>query len=243
MLGSFGSLQLVEVGPLLAARGFRVLSLSPPGFGETPALPEPDDYLPSRLARIVLRAADEHGVDRFAFVGSSWGGVVGVHLAARHPERVAALVLLDGGHVDISGDRGRAELERAFEQEHAGYAFDGWDALLDHVRARVRPWRPALEARYRAGMTERDGKVVPLADPRAPAWAFHGAVVEPPSREHERLTVPVLLVLANDGAHPDAVARFRRAVPQAEVVVLDSGHDVAEGAPHELADLVAERLG
>jgi hypothetical protein len=32
-------------------------------------------------------------------------------------------------------------------------------------------------------------------------------------------------------------------VPHAEIVVLDSGHDIAEDIPHELADLVADRLG
>jgi len=32
----------VEVGPLLAERGYRVLSIAAPGAGETPAFDDPD---------------------------------------------------------------------------------------------------------------------------------------------------------------------------------------------------------
>jgi len=43
---------------------------------------------------------DELGLDRAAFMGFSWGGDVGVHVAARHPERLTGLVLLDAGYRD-----------------------------------------------------------------------------------------------------------------------------------------------
>jgi len=74
--------------PRFAERGFRVLSVEPP-YG--------DDLLPSSLARRVLTLAD----DPVVFVGASWGAVIGLHLAADHPDRVDRLVLLDGGHVDV----------------------------------------------------------------------------------------------------------------------------------------------
>jgi pimeloyl-ACP methyl ester carboxylesterase len=56
-LNPWGSLQLVEVGPLLAERGLRVLAIEPPGVGGSPALPAADDYLPSRLAELVVETA------------------------------------------------------------------------------------------------------------------------------------------------------------------------------------------
>ncbi len=40
---------------------------------------------------------DARGLDRCHVVGMSMGGFVAVHLATRHPERVASLVLVDGG--------------------------------------------------------------------------------------------------------------------------------------------------
>jgi pimeloyl-ACP methyl ester carboxylesterase len=100
-LNPWGELQLVEVGPLLAERGFHVVSLVPP------IVDDPDAYLPTRLAKHVLDVADGRGIDRFVFMGHSWGASIGVHLAADHPDRVERLVLLDAGHTDVRdvGDR------------------------------------------------------------------------------------------------------------------------------------------
>jgi pimeloyl-ACP methyl ester carboxylesterase len=103
----------------------------------------------------------------------------------------------------------------------------------------VRDWRPALEPRYREGMTEHDGKIVPRASARAGAWAWHGVRAEPPRSTHERLTVPVLLLLAAD-AHPQG---FAERVPHAVVERVDSGHDVVEDAPEETVALIADWLG
>ena len=131
-------------------------------------------------------------------MGASWGASIGVQLASAHAARVQALVLLDAGHTDVTLDRTRDELVAEFEANQADVAFDSWDAFFGYVRERMRTWRPALEPRYRAGMTERDGKIVPLASPRAAAWALHGVAAEPPSAAHASLSVPVLLVLAGD---------------------------------------------
>jgi pimeloyl-ACP methyl ester carboxylesterase len=48
-------------------------------------------FTPERVCRDVLAVADEHGADRFAWFGYSWGGVVGLQLATRTP-RLTALV-------------------------------------------------------------------------------------------------------------------------------------------------------
>ena len=45
----------------------------------------------------LVRVLDDAGLDRVHVVGMSMGGFVAVHLAARHPERVESLVLVDGG--------------------------------------------------------------------------------------------------------------------------------------------------
>lgn len=242
-LNPWGSLQLVEVGPQLAGRGVHVISIAAPGGGETPPLAEPEAYLPSRLAQLVVDVADDHGIDRFVYMGASWGASIGVHLGALHPERVEALVLLDAGHTDYALEKTRDELVAEFEADQASFRFPTWDAYFELIRERVRDWRPELEPRYRAGMVERDGAIVTLASARAAAWALYGVATEPPSSAWEQLTMPVTLVLASEQPDPDAVARFRVAVPHAEVVVLDSGHDIAEDAAGELVDLVAGPIG
>lgn len=57
----------------------------------------------ARHADDVAALLDELGVDRCVVVGHSMGGYVAVTLAARHPERVAGLVLVDGG-LPLKGD-------------------------------------------------------------------------------------------------------------------------------------------
>lgn len=233
-LNPWGELQLVEVGPLLAERGFRVIAFNPPWRDD------PDFYLPTQLAQYV---ADTVDAERFAFVGHSWGASIGVHLAANHPDRVHALVLLDAGHTDVRPIDSRDDLVREFESEQEAFAFDSWDAYFDWVKTRVRDWRPSLEPRYREGMTEESGRIVPRSNPRAAAWALYGISVEPPSAELARITAPVLLVLASGNDDADALARFKEAQPGARIEVVDSGHDVPEDAPDETGRLVAEFVG
>jgi pimeloyl-ACP methyl ester carboxylesterase len=236
-LNPWGELQLVEVGPLLAERGFRVISIWPP------MVDEPDAYLPSRLAELIIAVADDARVDRFGFMGHSWGASIGVRLAADHPERVAALVLLDAGHTDVRAVELRDELVREFEADQAEFSFESWDAYLDWVKTnRVRQWRPSLEPRYRAGMVERDGRIVPKVSARVGAWSLYGVSVEQPSAAHARLALPVLLLVASENVDTDALARFRAAVPHAQVRTVASGHDLLEDAPAETARLAAEFL-
>ena len=80
-------------GPVLEALAARhtVVGIDYPGSGDTPRSTTPlsvDD-----LADQLIAAADAEGLDRFAVSGFSLGGPVAIRAAARHPERVTALVL------------------------------------------------------------------------------------------------------------------------------------------------------
>jgi pimeloyl-ACP methyl ester carboxylesterase len=99
-LASRASLDFAGAAPqLVGGHGLRVLALDAPGFGESPAV-EREGYHPHALADLVPLVLDTVGVDRAAFVGFSWGGDVGCHVAARHAERLTALVVLDAGYWD-----------------------------------------------------------------------------------------------------------------------------------------------
>ena len=63
------------------------------------------------MALDVLAVADHLGLDRFALVGVSFGGGVGIEVAAVAPERVAALVLCEAIAIEAE----------AREQQHFGY--------------------------------------------------------------------------------------------------------------------------
>jgi pimeloyl-ACP methyl ester carboxylesterase len=99
-LTSPGGASLGEVAAqLVRDHGLRVVALDAPGFGGSPAL-EPARYHPHALADLVPALLDALELERAAFMGYSWGGDVGCHVAARHANRVSALVLLDAGYRD-----------------------------------------------------------------------------------------------------------------------------------------------
>lgn len=77
------------------ARERRAVAIDLHGFGWTERPAEPAAYTLDGQARLVLGVADELGYDRFDLAGHSYGGAIALYLAARHPERVRALVLVD----------------------------------------------------------------------------------------------------------------------------------------------------
>ena len=66
-----------------------------PGFGYTEGIPVTGD--PGELADLMITIARSYGLDRLAVAGISMGGDIAMHVALRHPEAVAGLVLVAPG--------------------------------------------------------------------------------------------------------------------------------------------------
>ncbi|WP_432146481.1 alpha/beta fold hydrolase [Streptomyces sp. bgisy084] len=80
-------------GPILEGLAARhtVVSVDYPGSGDTPRSTTPLDI--NDLADQLVAAAVAEGLGTFALHGYSLGGPIAIRAAARHPERVTALVL------------------------------------------------------------------------------------------------------------------------------------------------------
>ncbi len=70
----------------------RVVVFDPPGHGKSEV---PPPFSLDDNARALLDAMGALGIERAALAGLSWGGMVGMRLAALAPERVPVLALLD----------------------------------------------------------------------------------------------------------------------------------------------------
>jgi len=112
--------------------GMRLLAPDLRGRGRSSALPGP--YGLERHADDLRQVLDAAGADRVTVVGHSMGGFVATLLAAAEPERVASVVLVDGGlplaappGVDVSDPRVLgpvfARLTRVFPSREAYQAF------------------------------------------------------------------------------------------------------------------------
>jgi len=153
----------------------------------------------------LLRVADVAGP--CIFVGHSLGGLYARHLAARHPERVAGLVLVEPGHEDFRKYMPK-ELTDAWD------AFDPGAAMPDEIPREIRDFYRSL---FQEAMADFPAEVrEPLvANHVHPSWLRvglqEGSNVKDLSEEMRALAdqvpdVPAIILTAMD------VDPFKRAV-------------------------------
>jgi pimeloyl-ACP methyl ester carboxylesterase len=180
-------------------------------------------------------------------MGFSWGGDIGCHLAARHPDVLDAVVLLDAGYVDPPFDRALSSEQRVerWARTWRERCAPSWDVVLAELRARSPRSSPAVEEGWRAGWREEGGRLVPAVPPWIVAAVEHGMAHSPASATWPRIAesrVPVLAVVEGDALDED-LARFAAAVPQAEIHRVEGGgHDVLVDGGPEVVGLVGSWL-
>lgn len=108
-------------GPFEAlADSYRVVRFDARGFGETPALPGPDDQPITRHGDL-LAVLDTLGIDRAVLIGCSMGGATALDTALAAPDRVSALVLVatrpSGSPLDPEIVSGWRAVDRALESD------------------------------------------------------------------------------------------------------------------------------
>jgi len=90
---SYFSWDWLEVGQVLAAER-EVVAMDMRGFGDSDWSPHKDYSVPT-MAQDIVNVLDHLGWKRALLVGHSMGGRSTTYVAARHPERVAGLALID----------------------------------------------------------------------------------------------------------------------------------------------------
>jgi pimeloyl-ACP methyl ester carboxylesterase len=243
-LGDHSSMQMVEAAPVLARWfGYRVIGVDAPGFGSSPRLPDEGYEIPP-LVDLASELLDSLGFEWPVWSGSSWGATLGVHFGAAHHERLAALVLLDGGYLHSSEGKSLGELKEHWRRQD-GFCYGSWEELFEEAGGYFGRWSQELEAYVRASFREENGAVVSRMGPDVYAAAIHGVEQAPPWAALDRIgdnDLPVLLLAATE-VPPDleerraaGLERFTQLVPQADVRVVErSPHFLLEHRPGEIA--------
>ena len=87
---AFGHRNFAKMTPL-SAQDFEVIDFDLPGYGESRGVPRPGGM--AGIAEQVFEFIGKAGYERVNIHGTSFGAMIGLTLAARHPEVVDRLVL------------------------------------------------------------------------------------------------------------------------------------------------------
>lgn len=229
-----------RVTPLLAASGHRTIALDRPGYGFSEGGYHPLEEQLDALDGLL----DQLAIERAVVVGHSYGGTLALAYAARRPERVRGLVLVDaaaaGQRTDAMG-RAEARMTQFLSLpvvEPLAYATFG-QALLRASAARGAeeafapdPVDPAYERRMLA-VTMQQSDLDALAGERLAA----DGVMEELDRQLPSIGTPAV-VIQGDGdelVKPEIGRRLARELPRARYVEVPGGHMVPLVHPEVVA--------
>jgi len=218
-----------------AAAGYTSLAWDMPGYGESPLI-APYDF--DGLADALATLMDTHGLQKAVLVGHSLGGMVALQMWAKHPSRVAGLVLAASspafGHG--SGDFQQAFIAQRLAPLEAGKRMqDVAEGLIPTMVA------PGFEGPGLAQAKACMGSITP-----ATYKAALGALVQFEQRAAlPTITVPTLCIAGEHDrtAAPSVVQRMADKIPNAQYQCLAGvGHLLTFEQPDRFADALLSFL-
>ncbi len=236
--------------PRLAGR-YRVIAPDYPGYGFSDAAsPDTFSYTFDHLAQVIGGFAQAVGATRYALYLQDFGGPVGFRLAARHPERVAGLIV-----------------QNAVAHE------EGLAASMNAARPYWRERTPVTEAPMRALLGPETTRFQFLHGTRDPSrvspdsWTHAQARLDRPGNDQIQLAMlqdygsnlkryaewqayfrvhqpPTLVAWGRNDPFftPEGAKAFGRDMPGTETHILDTGHFALEEDAPRIADLMLDFL-
>jgi epoxide hydrolase 4 len=135
----------------LARAGLHVVAPDQRGYNLSSKPDGVAAYHLDRVADDVVALADSYGADTFDVVGHDWGGIVGWWLAARSPERVRRLAILNAPHPDVLASYARRHPTQALRVFYFGAFQVPWLPEAGLRAANFLAMRQALRLTSRAG--------------------------------------------------------------------------------------------
>ncbi|WP_116472838.1 alpha/beta fold hydrolase [Zobellella maritima] len=230
----------------------RLIALDLAGHGHSAHRPTGQPYYIWDNVADVLALVDELGLERVALLGHSMGAGVATLFAGAFPERVGQLFLLDGlTPLDYPADQLPGQMADAllkgarlsrrslrpyasFEQAVAARINSRWPVSREAARLLLeRGLRQEADGWYwRSDLALTQPSVVRLCEQQITAFL-------------RRLTMPVLLVMAEQGIGMARVEPWLGLVPDLELKILAGGHHLhmEEKPAEQIAGWLFEGLG
>ena len=238
--------------PLLAER-FHLVAPDLPGFGQSD-MPSGDDfsYTFDNLAEVIGRFTEVIGQRRFAIYIFDYGAPVGLRIAAKHPERISAIISQNGNAYEEGLSEGWKPIQAYWREPTQAHR----DALRSFLAPEttlfqythgvsdpslVSPDGRSLDDHYLARPGAHEAQLDLLLD-----YASNVALY-PDFHAYFRNHQPPLLAVwgKNDPFFlPAGAEAFKRDIPNADVRFFDTGHFALETHAAEIAAAIREfRVG
>jgi pimeloyl-ACP methyl ester carboxylesterase len=255
----------VDVAPLLASRGYRVIVPYLRGYGTTRFLSNAvRNGQQSAIALDIIALMDALKIDKATIGGCDWGARTACIVAALWPERCKALVSVSGYLIGSQEANGtplppKAELQWwyqyyfATERGLAGYEKYTRDfaKLIWQIASPKWTFNDATFDRSAAAFDNPDHVAIVIHNYR---WRLGLAEGEPKYDDLEKrlaefpvITVPTITLEgdANGAPHPDPSAYARKFSGKYEHRTIDGGigHNLPQEAPQAFAKAVVEADG
>ncbi len=223
---------------------FRCLALDYPGFGLSTAAPG-YGFTAAEHSETVARFVSELDLQGWTPVVQDWGGPIGLEAAARDPERVAALAILNTWAWPLQGNRDAERFSKLMGGSVGQFAIYRLNGFVNLVIP-----RGVKRGRLPRAVMDHYRRPFPTVESRKPVAVFPRELLaarpflEKVERGLERLSELPTLLCFSDG---DPVfgererERFARALANhRSVTVENAGHYLQEDAPGEVARAIAE---
>jgi len=217
-----------HVAPLLADR-FRVVVVDPPGHGGS-RMATPAPYIQSvpESAAMVRAALQELGITRYALVGNSLGGCIGLVMSALWPQDVTHMVALSSAMLPAAK---RADLPMMDAEVAADFHADWTPRRRSYEQ---------MNARF--GITREIHEEMNASRAAAGPWARsseRGVFVADTTAYLPRITAPTLLIYGTSGPYPQYRDTGMKLIPHVEAAsVAGGGSFVHQEKPRETAELL-----
>ena len=236
------------VAPMLRDR-FRIIAPDQRGHGQTTQANE--GYGWHSVASDAVGLLDMLEIEKAIVFGHSWGGNVAVGLAAHYPERVSALVMIDGGFFSpqmLPGATWEAFSQRLSPRDVSGTRAEFLSRMSGQLAV---CWNAEIERIVQTMVYEQDGQIYDILRPENQAQVIRAMWDDPASELWPKIECPALIVPA--GPSPERAntdfARTRKrmvelaaaGIPNSRVHwVADTIHDIGYHRPGELAGVILE---